>query len=137
MDRRDRLFVLGQAGYRGASSETGARRNPRDKHDTSETFQCANGPGKRKEWRSTCWVDVGIFAHFLRKKNGVVYLDFFESLRPTLPEKKKPHLESGLNQRDRATDGFVGVYTHRKPGTHKKIYRRGFITSSNFSVRLS
>ena len=27
-------------------------------------FQCANGPGKRKEWRSTCWVDVGILAHF-------------------------------------------------------------------------
>ena len=30
--------------------------------------------------------------------------------------KKKSHLESGLNQRDRATGGFVGVYTHRKPG---------------------
>ena len=30
----------GQAGYRGASSssEAGARRNPRDKHGTSETF---------------------------------------------------------------------------------------------------
>ena len=38
--------------------------------------------------------------------------------------KKKSHLESGLNQRDRATGGFVGVYTHRKPG--KKIDVRGF-----------
>ena len=38
--------------------------------------------------------------------------------------KKKSHLESILNQRDRATGGFVGVYTHRKPG--KKIDVRGF-----------
>ena len=32
-----------------------------------------------------------------------------------LPEKKS-HLESGLNQRDRATGGFVEFYTHQKPG---------------------
>ena len=38
--------------------------------------------------------------------------------------KKKFHFESGLNQRDRATGGFVGVYTHRKPG--KIFYWRGF-----------
>jgi|TARA_B110000261_G_scaffold157701_1_gene193126 hypothetical protein len=48
LDRRDRLFVLGQAGYRGASSETGARRNPRDKHDTSETFSVREWSGKAK-----------------------------------------------------------------------------------------
>jgi hypothetical protein len=46
LDHRDRLFVLGQAGYRGASSETGARRNPRDKHDTSETFSVRKWSGK-------------------------------------------------------------------------------------------
>ena len=40
------------------------------------------------------------------------------------PPEKKYHLESGLNQRDRATGGFSGVYTHRKPG---KIFDgRGF-----------
>ena len=38
--------------------------------------------------------------------------------------KKKFHLESGLNQRDRATGGFCGNYTHRKPG--KVFYCRGF-----------
>ena len=43
--------------------------------------------------------------------------------RVDLP-KKKYHLESGLNQRDRATAGFVRVYTHRKPG--KIFYWRGF-----------
>ena len=43
--------------------------------------------------------------------------------RVDLP-KKKYHLESGLNQRDRATGGFVGVYTDRKPG--KVFYWRGF-----------
>ena len=48
LDRRDRLFVLGQAGYRGASSETGVRRNPRDKHDTSETFSVREWSGKAK-----------------------------------------------------------------------------------------
>ena len=40
------------------------------------------------------------------------------------PPEKKSHLESGLNQRDRATGGFVVVYTHRKPG--KIFYWRGF-----------
>jgi len=49
LDRRDRLFALGQAGYRGASSETGARRNPRDKHDTSETFPVREWSGKAKK----------------------------------------------------------------------------------------
>ena len=44
---------------------------------------------------------------------------------------KKPHLESGLNKRDRATGGFSGVYTHRKPG--KKIYCRGFCGRFNFA----
>ena len=44
--------------------------------------------------------------------------------RVDLPKKKKYHLESGLNQRDRATAGFVRVHTHRKPG--KKIHWRGF-----------
>ena len=40
------------------------------------------------------------------------------------PPEKKSHLEPGLNQRDRATGGFVRVYTHRKPG---KIFDvRGF-----------
>jgi len=48
LDRRDRLFVLGQAGYRGASSETGARRNPRDKHATSKTFSVREWSGKAK-----------------------------------------------------------------------------------------
>jgi hypothetical protein len=48
LDHRGRLFVLGQAGYRGASSETGARRNPRDKHDTSETFSVRVWSGKAK-----------------------------------------------------------------------------------------
>ena len=43
--------------------------------------------------------------------------------RMDLP-KKKSHLESGLNQRGRATGGFVRVYTHRKPG--KIFYWRGF-----------
>jgi hypothetical protein len=37
-------------------------------------------------------------------------------------------LESGLNQRDRATGGFGGVNTHRKPG--KFFYWRGFHSSA-------
>ena len=40
------------------------------------------------------------------------------------PPEKKPHLESGLNQRDRATAGFGRGRSHGKPG--KKIYWRGF-----------
>ena len=38
-NHRGRLFALGQTGDRGASSEAGARRKPRDrdKHDTSGT----------------------------------------------------------------------------------------------------
>jgi hypothetical protein len=48
LDRRGRLFALGQAGYRGASSEAGARRNPRDKHDTSEPFSVREWSGKTK-----------------------------------------------------------------------------------------
>ena len=35
-------------GYRGASSEAGARRNPRDKHDTSETCSVRKWSGKAK-----------------------------------------------------------------------------------------
>ena len=35
LDRRGRLFALGQTGYRGASSEAGAKRSPRDKHGAS------------------------------------------------------------------------------------------------------
>ena len=44
--------------------------------------------------------------------------------------KKKYQSGSGLNQRDRATGGFVGVYTHRKPGK-KKIDVRGFTKRAN------
>ena len=40
------------------------------------------------------------------------------------PPEEKCQLESGLNQRDRATAGFVRVYTRRKPG--KIFYWRGF-----------
>jgi len=49
LDRRDRLFALGQTGYRGASSEAGARRNPRDKRDTSETYSVREWSGKAKD----------------------------------------------------------------------------------------
>ena len=59
-------------GVCGASSETGARRNPRAKHAASSTFQCANGPGKRKEWRSAFWVDVGIFSYFILALKNLV-----------------------------------------------------------------
>ena len=59
----------------------------------------------------------------IRKK-----VDFFDVRTPFPrqggPPEKKCHLESGLNQRDRATAGFVRVYTHRKPG--KIFYWRGF-----------
>ena len=40
------------------------------------------------------------------------------------PPEIESHLESRLNQRDRATGGFSGVYTHRKPG--KFFDGRGF-----------
>ena len=64
-----RVFsFLGQAGYPGASSETGARRNPRDKHDTSEPFRCANGPGKRF---FPTWRDVGALAKDYGKNRPV------------------------------------------------------------------
>jgi len=45
---RGRPFALGQVGYRGALSEAGARRNPRDKHGTSETCSVREWPGKAK-----------------------------------------------------------------------------------------
>ena len=48
------------------------------------------------------WVIFGHFGQSFPRQDG--------------PPEKKYHLESGLNQRDRATGGFVGVYTHRKPG---------------------
>ena len=59
------------AGYRGMLHPfTGARRTtlpPVGKHGKPQTFQCANGPGKRKEPRPTCWVhprrSFGCFAH--------------------------------------------------------------------------
>ena len=45
--------------------------HPKQAHDATlvtntthpKLVQCANGPGKRKELRLTCWVSVGIFAH--------------------------------------------------------------------------
>ena len=59
------------------------------------------------------------------KRHKTSRFGFFAShLRDRVHLKKKYHLESGLNQRDRATGGFVGLYTHRKPG---KIFDgRGF-----------
>ena len=39
-------------------------------------------------------------------------------------KETKCHSQSGLNQRDRATGGFVGGFTHRKPGNI--FYWRGF-----------
>jgi len=66
LDRRGRLFALGQSGYRGASSETGARRNPRDKHDTSETFpvreRVREWSGKAKRMTFNLTSDVGALA---------------------------------------------------------------------------
>ena len=50
---------------------------------------------------------------------------------PGWTSRKKPHLESGLNQRDRATGGFVGVYTHRKPGKKYTFHCRGFYPSED------
>ena len=47
-----------------------------------------------------------------------------KTARKGWPPEKKCHSESGLNQRDRATGGFVGVCTHRKPG--RTFYWRGF-----------
>ena len=44
------------------------------------------------------------------------------------PGGGKPHLESGLNKRDRATGAFSGAHTHRKPG--KKIHFRCFDTNT-------
>ena len=41
-------------------------------------------------------------------------------------------MESGLNQRDRATGGFVVVYTHRKPGIF--FDGRGFARRLLFSA---
>ena len=60
-------------------------------------------------WFSFCLVLVILASHF--------------RARMDLP-KKKSHLESGLNQRDRATGGFCRNYTHRKP--IKVFYCRGF-----------
>ena len=55
----------------------------------------------------------------------VILASHFRARRWT--SRKKSHLESRLNQRDRATGGFVRVYTHRKPGI--KLYCRGFLTA--------
>ena len=43
------------------------------------------------------------------------------------PPEKKHHLESGLNQRDRATAGFIRVRSHGKPS--KIFYCRGFVNN--------
>jgi len=36
-------------------------------------------------------------------------------------------LESGLNQRDRATGGFVGLYTRRPPEARQNFRRPGLL----------
>ena len=59
----------------------------------------------------------------------VILARYFQA-RMDLPEKKS-HVESGLNKRDRATGGFSGVYTHRKPDKKNLLPGLCFVALSN------
>ena len=76
--------------------------HPKQAHDATpvtntahlKLFQCANGPGKRKEWRSTCWVDVGIFLCFWRKRarcdlHSLIFCSFPLCFLCSMPDNTK------------------------------------------------
>ena len=94
---------------------------------TSRKKKCHLESGLNQQDRATAGF-VRVYTH--RKPGKIFYWRGFflaSHFRASIDlPKKKSHLESGLNKRDRATGGFVGVYTHRKPG--KKIDVRGFLS---------
>ena len=77
----------------------------------------------------------GVFGHFGRFGQNGHFCHFGQPFPIQGGHaEKKSHLGFCLHQRDRATCGFVGVYTQRKPG--KIFYCRGcvrFPFASDFS----
>ena len=102
------LVAISEAGWTSRKKKVplGIRLNTADSHT-----------GKKQSAKKVrLWVLIFLlfydFCSCLRKP-------IFEVSGPFLLRKKSTVWESAVNQRDRATGGFVGVYTHRQSGNSR------------------
>ena len=77
-----------------------------------------------QNFRKNVFGAFGVKSHTAETHRFGQCLNAISEVGCTPPPERKWYLGSGLNQRDRATRGFIECQTHRKPG--KKIDDRGF-----------